>query len=252
MRRNNYAFRKFGYRRTGRFSRRRYWNNRRRRQYPIYRSMRNITNRTLSRMGNAYDLSAYTPVIDLRTIWSYISIDWSLLNQSADFGQFNDLYSTFIPKYIKIRWVPSIQQNASGYYIPGGNLEPITLNMFDGFSTIRYDGVDNPITPNAGMQYNSFKTWNLARSWQTIVYPRRTQMVAPRQRFSDYADGGANAVVNDNIRGMGRCWMQHKIVWEDSNYNAVPPVPTPEVRRERLSQMGHIYVTFYFWSFDRK
>lgn len=252
MRRSNYAFRRFGRRRYGKFSRRRYWNSRRRRGYPIYNTLRNKTNRAVSRMGNAYDLLAYGLSIDVRTIWAYQAIDWTLLNLSADFNQFSDLFSTFIPKYFKVRWVPAIQHNASGYYVPGQTGEPITTNLFDGFSTTRYDEVDNPIAPNAAMQYNTFKTWNPARSWTTIVYPRRNQMIAPRQRFIDYAPLGPNAVVNDNIRGMGRLWPQFKVTWEDADYNVNPQIPTPDQRIIRLSQTGHFYITYYFYSFDRR
>lgn len=203
-------------------------------------------------MGNAYDLLSYGIQIDVRTVWAYQSMDWTILRLSSDFSQFNDLYSTFIPKYFKVRWVPSIQQNASGYYVPGINTEPITFNMFDGFSTTRYDNIDNPISPNDAMQYNSFKTFNPARNWQTIVYPRRNQMNAPRQKFNDFALGGVNAVVTDTIRAMGRLWLQFKIIWEDANYDANPQIPTPANRELRLSQMGHLYVIFYFWAFDRK
>lgn len=251
MRRNSsYGFRRFGYRK--RFGNRRYRFSRRRRRYPLYRSMRSITNRSVSRMGNAYDLLVYDIVVDIRTVYAYQALDWSLLNSSADFTQFNELYSTFIPKYFKVRWVPCIQQNASGYYVPGSELGPITFNMYDGYSTTRYDGTDNPISPNAAMQYNTFKTWNPARSWSTIVYPRRSQMIAPRQRFSDYAVNGPNAAVNDNIRGMGRLWLQFKCTWEDANYGANPPVPTVANSLLRLSQMGHLYLTYYLYTFDRK
>lgn len=251
--RRSYGFRRFGKRRYGKFSRRRYWNSRRRRGYGYSRPMRNITNKSLSRMGAAFDLitaNAYN--IDNTTTWAYQAIDWSILRLSADFTQFNQIFSTFIPRYIKVKWVPSIQQNASGWYVPGEGLPSPLFNFYDGFSTIRYDGTDNPISNNAGMQYNSFKTFNMARNWQTIIYPRRSQMIAPRQRFSDYVIDGPNAVVNDNIRGMGRLWIQIKVSWSDSDFDEVPQVPTLEARLARLAQSGHLYVTYYFTAFDRK
>lgn len=255
MRRSNYyGFRRFGFRRSGRFNRRRYWNNRRRR-FPLYRSIRTVSNRGLVKLAFGYDLVVGNPLAVNRTRL-FAEVDWSQISASADFIQYNQLYSTFIPIYFKMRWVPNIQSNASGYYLPGGvppDNSPVTYNLYDGYSTTRYDNVDDPISPNDAVQYNSFKTFNAARRWQTIVYPRKSQMTAPRQQFSAYV--GAPPIT-DTIRGMGRLWLQIDVSWEDSNNNmaANPPVNVPSVavQSTRAQQLGHFYAFFYMRVYDRK
>lgn len=256
MRRSNiYGFRRFGFRRSGRFSRRRYLNNYRRRRYPFYRSIRTVSNRGIVKLAFGGEFSIGVPLAVNRT-QLFSRVDWSLISLSADFAQYNQLYSTFIPLYFKLRWVPNIQSNASGYYLPGGPVggnAPVTYNLYDGYSTTRYDNVDEPINPTLAVQYNSFKTFNAARRWQTIVYPRKSQMTAPRQQFSFYSPIPA---VSDTIRGMGRLWLQIEVSWEDSNNNmaAIPPVnnPTNAVQETRAQQLGHFYAFFYMRVFDRK
>lgn len=192
-------------------------------------------------------------------------MDWRYLSSSADFIQFQNLYSTFIPKYFKIKWVPSMQHNASGYYVygnAGGNVDvgnrTIIFSNFDGFSTTRYDNTDVVLSANDAMQYNSFKTFDATKRWQTIVYPRRSQMVAPRQKFDDYNADADALPVTDTIRGMGRLYIQLKTSWEDSNntLGGLPPVVTlnPDVNELNIRnlQLGQFYVNFYFYSFDRK
>lgn len=254
MRRNNYyGFRRFGFRRSGRFSRRRYWNMSRRRRFPMFRSLRYTTNRSVIKLAFGGEISIGNP-LSVNSTQLFSLVDWSLISLSADFAQYNQLYSTFVPLYFKLRWIPNIQSNASGYYLPGGaNNAPVTYNLTDGYSTTRYDNVDNPITPTEAVQYNSFKTFNPARRWQTIVYPRKSQMNAPRQQFSFFTPQPA---VNDTIRGMGRLWTQVVVSWEDSanDMAANPPVNNPPVATQvtRVVQLGHFYAFFYLRVFDRK
>lgn len=250
---NNYGFRRFGSRRYGRFSRRRYFN--RRRRYPLYRGFRSSTNRTTIKLAFAGEISIGNPLAVNQT-QLFSLVDWSLISLSEDFPQYNQLYSTFVPLYFKLRWIPNIQSNASGYYLPGGPAAgnaPVTYNLTDGFSTTRYDTVDNPLTPTAAVQYSSFKTFNPARRWQTIVYPRRAQMDAPRQQFSAFTPQPA---VNETIRGMGRLWTQVVVSWEDSNNLLLPApgtnVPDIATQTQRVVQLGHFYAFFYMKVFDRK
>lgn len=205
-------------------------------------------------MGTALDAFVYSPPLSVSSQRYYQSFDWTRLSSSADFASYNALYSTFIPVYFKIRWVPNIQSNASGYYLPGGaNNAPITYNLTDGFSTTRYDNVDNPIGGVEGTQYTSFKTFDPSKRWRTIVYPRRSQMTAPRQQFDAYI---GNPPVNDTIRGMGRLWVQGVIQWEDSNNNMLvePPTLSPPIAEQnaRLSQLGNFFLFFYLRVYDRK
>lgn len=254
MRRSSYSFRRFGYRK--RFGNRRYRFSRRRRKYPLYRSIRNNSNKSVIRMGYSSDFVVWVPPLAVNSQYAYIAVDWANLINSVDFNQYQQLYSTFIPMYFKVRWVPNIQSNASGNYIPGGvndqniPLSPLFYNMTDGFSTTRYDNVDSPIPPTSGVQYTSFKTFNPSRNWKTIVYPRRSQMTAPRQQFDSYNPAPP---ISETIRGMGRLWLQFIVSWEDSN-NIPPEVlyPPVAIQNGRLSQLGHIYVFFYLRVYDRK
>lgn len=254
MQRNTFRFRRFGYRK--RFGNRRYRFSRRRRRYPLYRNMRSFSNKSVVRMGYSGEFTVFPLPLAVNNQYAYIAVDWANLVNSVDFNQYQQLYSTFIPMYFKVRWVPNIQSNASGNFIPGGvnengiPLSPIFYNMTDGFSTTRYDNVDSPIPPTSGIQYTSFKTFNPSRSWKTIVYPRRSQMTAPRQQFDAYSPAPA---INETIRGMGRLWLQFIVNWEDSN-NVLPAVmyPPDGVQNTRLSQLGHIYIFFYLRVYDRK
>lgn len=224
--------------------------------------MRYRTNRSLSRLGRALDFNVSSIWVDTRHVWAFQFFDWTNIRLSYDFDHFSEIYSTFIPKYMKIKWVPNIQSNASGYYVYGniGGALPqeqrtYIYTMTDGFSTIRYDNVDGPIGNNSGMQYSSFKTFDPSKRWSAIVYPRRSQMVAPRQKFADYVP--ANIVANDTHRGMGRLWIQALVAWEDSNHvQGVPPNPvySPDIATqvERLNQIGHFYVNYYMYTFDRR
>lgn len=222
--------------------------------------MRSVSNRSTIRLGAAFDLTTFITPINERSQYAYRDFGWSQLNLSADFTQYSQLYSTFIPLYYKVKWVTNVQSNASGYYIPGGTTgnppipnAPIIYNMTDGFSTTRYDGVENPLSPNNGVQYQTFKTFNAARNWRTIVYPRRSQMTAPRQSFDSYTIGAANPPSNETIRGMGRLWLQTVVSWEDSN-NVLPNTLNPSAGDQniRLSQIGHLYIFFYCKVYDRK
>lgn len=256
---SSFGFRRFGFRRNGRYNRRRYWNSRRRRQYPLYRSMRSTTNKSLIRLGGTANFTVFQIAISVNSTRFYQVIDWSRLSSSLDFQQYRELYSTFIPVYFKVKWVSNIQSNASGYYIPGGvsgnpptPYSPITYNLTDGFATTRYDNVADPINTFAGTQYTSFKTFNPSRSWRTIVYPRRNQMTAPRQQFDAYVDTPA---ITDTIRGMGRLWIQGVVQWEDSNNVVGPPsvlYPPVAIQQERMGQLGQLYYFFYCRVYDRK
>lgn len=217
----------------------------------MYRSMRSTSNKSIIRMGYSGDFNVWGVPLSASTQFYYIAIDWANLSNSLDFSQYRDLYSTFIPLYYKVRWVPNIQSNASGYYIPGGiDNAPVTYNLTDGFSTTRYDNVDSPLTSTGGTQYNSFKTFNPARNWKTIVYPRRSQMTAPRQQFDSYSPPPP---IDNTIRGMGRLWIQGIVSWEDNN-NQLPGqlIPSDEIQNTRLAQMGHFYIFFYMRVYDRK
>lgn len=219
----------------------------------MFRSIRTVSNRSIIKLAFGGEITVGNPLAVNQT-QLFSLVDWSLISLSADFPQYNQLYSTFIPLYFKLRWVPNVQSNASGYYLPGTqNNSPITYNLTDGFSTTRYDSVDNPLTPTEAVQYNSFKTFNPARNWRTIVYPRRSQMTAPRQQFSFFTPQPA---INDTIRGMGRLWTQVVVNWEDSNNDmaANPPSnsPTIAVQTTRVAQLGHFYAFFYLRVFDRK
>lgn len=251
---SNFAFRRFGFRmrrsRRNQFSRRR-------RRYPLYRSVRSSSNKSVIRMGFSRDFTIWGAPVSYNSQYAFATIDWSDLVNSSDFVQYQGLYSTFIPLYFKVRWVSNIQSNASGNYIPGGvsgeppiPLSPILYNLTDGFSTTRYDNVDGPLTPTAGTQYTSFKTFNPSRNWKTIVYPRRSQMTAPRQQFDSF---NPTPPISDTIRGMGRLWLQTNVSWEDNN-NIVPGVLYPPVSEQilRVSQIGHFYIFFYLRVYDRK
>lgn len=260
MRRNysTFGFRRFGYRK--RYGNRRNWNIRKRRRYPLYRSMRSSSNKSLIRMGYSTDFVVWPTPTSAREQRFYAVIDWAKLRLSLDFPQYQQLYSTFIPVYYKVRWIPGIQSNASGYYIRaniGGdvpiNEQVIAYTLTDGFSTTRYDNVDNPLTNIGGTQYTSFKTFDPSKRWRTIVYPRRSQMTAPRQQFDSFDPAPA---INETIRGMGRLWIQGVVSWSDNNNNAAsdPPVlnPTEGIQNLRMAQLGNLFIFFYMRVYDRK
>lgn len=223
----------------------------------MYRSMRSTSNKSVVRMGYTGDMVVWNAPFAVNTQYAYIAIDWANLSNSLDFAQYRDLYSTFIPLYFKVRWVPNVQSNASGNYIPGGlggdppvPYSPVFYNMTDGFSTTRYDNVDAPLTPTGGVQYTSFKTFDPSKRWRTIVYPRRSQMTAPRQQFDNYFPPPP---IDNTIRGMGRLWIQTLISWEDNN-NELPGTiyPPVAIQNTRLTHLGHFFIFFYLKVYDRK
>lgn len=248
MRRRYSNFRRFGHRYFFRTRSRRYRRYGKGRRYPLYRSMRSVTGKSIIRMSSTFDFNVYSLPVNGSTSRFYQVVDWRWLNLSVDFNHYNELYSTFIPLYIKVRWVPNIQSNASGYYLPGG-AEPITYNLTDCFSTTRYDISDNPIDPTSGVQYSSFKTFNPARNWSTIVYPRRNQMTAPRQQFLNYE---GIVPISDNLRGMGRLWIQGDVSWEDTANGIDSIYPNAITQSSRMTQLGHLYAHYYMRVFDRK
>lgn len=237
------SYRKRGYRRY------------RRKPY-MYKTINTRANRSLIRLGTAFDLSFATGTVGLGndSIWSSVQISWTTMNSSVDFEHYTGLYTSFIPLYMLIKWTPSIQGQTSGNVVPGVAESPgvYSYNLYDGFSTIRYDTNDTVLTNIEGAQYLSHKTFNPSRKWRLKVYPRKRQMARQRQFFVDYSGDGP-IDVDDEIRAMGRAFIQVK--FEATGIPVATGQAPSDIQvtqiNSRLSRTGHFYVFYYMNAYDR-
>lgn len=222
----------------------------------MYRSMRTVSNRSIVRMAISGNLQ-YFPGVGApqqSAVWVGATIYWGQLSASQDFIPYNGLYSSFIPLYFVVKWVPSVQANTSGFNVPSvTSPNNYTFNFFDGFSTTRYDRLVGPAGPNQGVQYQTHKTFDVSRPWRNIVYPRYNQMNTKRQLFADYA-GDDPIPLNDTLRGMGVFWIQVKLEYSGTvvQPNVVPAPEQIDTYNALCERSGQFYAFFYLRAFDRK